>query len=80
MATNILENQSDKDKLVLELNNGDLKVLNEIIESWKFRDSPSAIRFALAVLKMTPPGELSNKEQTLIPAKELIKPLEVHGI
>lgn len=80
MATKIRENESNTDKLVFEMDNGDLRALNEVVEAWHFKNQESAMRFALAVLKMTPPGELANKQQSLVPAIELTKPLEVHGV
>jgi hypothetical protein len=37
-----------------EINNGDLKALQEIAREWGFRDEVSVLRFALAVLKQAP--------------------------
>lgn len=56
MAINIQSDQGDS--LQITINNGDLKALNDIIASWKFKDKESALRFALAILAMTSSGSL----------------------
>jgi len=37
-----------------EINNGDLRALQEIVREWGFKDEVSVLRFALAVLKQAP--------------------------
>lgn len=63
--------------LQVEINNGDLKALNEIISTWNFKDKESALRFAIAVLNITKPGtlfreKLNGARATLVPTEELI--------
>ncbi len=45
--------ESDGDKLGLEINNGDYKALKTIKEKFNFVDEEAALRFALAVLAQT---------------------------
>lgn len=59
----------------IELNNGDLRVLNEIVDSWNFKNKQSALRFALAILKITNPGELYQSKEgkmcSLLPTDQI---------
>ena len=43
--------QTDENKAIFEVNNGDLNALKEISDQWGFANPESALRFALAVLK-----------------------------
>ncbi len=71
------DSSNESETLNIEINNGDLKALNEIVESWNLKDKESALRFALAVLKVGKPGSLANEQdgirKTLIPGESLIK-------
>lgn len=72
------------EKLELEVNNGDLKALNEIIETWDFKDKESALRFAIAVMKITKPGRLFQEENNgtksaLLPTEILMKKDQDNG-
>lgn len=82
MAIKILEEQIP-DALRLELNNGDFKVLNEIVHNWNFKDQVSALRFALAVLKIAKSGTLSKNENgdvsPLIPNANLLSTEQKDG-
>lgn len=74
MATEvIIENNAG---LLVEFNRGDLNALKEIKESWKFKNFESALRFGLAVLKMSSPDNLYiNKDfsiQIINPADSLL--------
>lgn len=65
-----------EEALNIEINNGDLGALNEIIINWGFKDKESALRFAIAVLKVTKPGKLSQEtpdgnKSLLIPTENL---------
>ncbi|MDR2437252.1 MAG: hypothetical protein LBD17_04200 [Endomicrobium sp.] len=40
-------------KLVLELDNGDLEKLNNVISRWKFKDTQSFLRFAVSLMLKT---------------------------
>lgn len=68
--------EQEPDTLTLEINNGDLNALNEIVKKWDFRDSESALRFALAVLTVTKPGTLLQEKEdkntaALMPTEKL---------
>jgi hypothetical protein len=51
MAINQIEDTEQN--LKIDINNGDLKALEDIINNWKFKDKASALRFAIAVLKQS---------------------------
>lgn len=51
-----------KDALYLEVDNGDLEALKEIVDKWNFKDKPSVFRFCLAVLKKSEDQKVSIKE------------------
>lgn len=56
MAINKIEDNNEK--LVVELNNGDLRVLKDIVEKWDLKDKESGLRFGLAILNMSKLGTL----------------------
>lgn len=56
MAIKSLSN--DSEGFQIEINNGDLKALNDVVEKWGFKDKESAIRFCIAVLSLTEAGSL----------------------
>lgn len=65
------------DKFSIEINNGDFQALNEIEKDWQFKDKESALRFAIAVLKVTKPGKLyqegtDGSKKSIIPTENLI--------
>jgi hypothetical protein len=70
--TKISENEDDK--LTVNINNGDLRALDEIKQLWGFKDQASVLRFALAALKITHDGDLYaiQKDGT----KRLLKPID----
>jgi hypothetical protein len=53
MAISRKPDQSDDEKLGLEINNGDYRALKVIKDKFGFRDEEAALRFALAVLTQT---------------------------
>lgn len=71
------QSSNEAETLDIEINNGDLVALNEIVEGWNLKDKESALRFALAVLKVSSPGSLFNEKEgqkkNLIPGNILIK-------
>ena len=60
---------SDTDEaLNIEINNGDLKALKEIVSKWRFKDKDSALRFAVAILSITDNGKLyQEKDGSKVP-------------
>lgn len=58
MSLTILNEQPENGVLSIKLDNGDYRILKEIVKKWKFKDQESALRFALAVLDDTEEGSL----------------------
>lgn len=50
------------DALDVQINNGDLNALNELVKKWGFKDKESALRFAIAVLFVNKPGTLLQEQ------------------
>ena len=80
MITKVKETSGE---LILTINNGDKKALEQITEGYKFKDGESALRFALAVLvKAVTIGnkklsiEEDGKNTYLAPNESLLKPSE----
>lgn len=76
MALEIIE--KNEEHLKIQLNNGDLNALNEIIAEWKFKDEVSALRFALAALSSAKRGSLYFKQDDglfalIEPTKSIVK-------
>lgn len=76
MAIKIFSDEADK--FNLELNNGELRALNEIMSIWKFKDKKSALQFAIAVLNVTRPGKLYQEKDdgiktAIVPIENLVK-------
>ena len=73
----IIKTNNDPETLQVNINNGDLKALNEIKEIWGFKDQESVLRFALAALKITGDGDLfalkDGAKRSLKPADELLQ-------
>ena len=42
--------QTNDNKLVLDINNGELTKLKEVIEKWKFKDEQCFMRFVISIL------------------------------
>ncbi len=61
MAINLIHDQPEG--LQIDINNGDLRVLREIVNKWRFKDKESALRFALAVLSLTEEGSLCHEKK-----------------
>ena len=45
-----VKSEIKENKLILTLDNGEKKVLEEMLKKWNFKDEESLIRFALAIL------------------------------
>lgn len=70
----ILKNKEDNDALLLTINNGDLRALNQIQEEWGFRDKESILRFAIAALTLTEDGYLYAEQKD--GSKRILKPAD----
>lgn len=76
--------QSDIEKLGLEINNGDYKALKAIKDKFNFVDEEAALRFALAVLTQTSGDTVyiedpSGDKVGLRPSNSLRKPKQDSG-
>jgi hypothetical protein len=77
MSLKILVDKRRMGILTIQLDNGDYKVLNEIVSEWGFKDRENALRFALAILSETRNGTLCKKEDDkthtiLVPTDEIL--------
>jgi len=72
-------NESQDEKLNLQIDNGDLKKLKEAKEKWKFKDYQSFLRFMSSIMidskdnKIWILGEDDREIIRVKPAKELIE-------
>lgn len=70
--------ESTATKLVLDIDNGDLQALNEVIEKIRFIDEQATIRFALFALLKAEKNVLyvdqGDKLVVLTPSSTVIKP------
>lgn len=69
--------KGDLNRIFFYLENGDLKVLDEIKEKWNFKDRESVIRFALAVMSQAKGQALfvmdeKNEKKGLKPSDNLL--------
>lgn len=72
------EAPSEKERILLEINNGDLEALGTIREKWAFKDEESVLRFALAVLIQAEDNAVSvktkdGKSTSLRPSDNLLE-------
>lgn len=65
------------DKLTLDIDNGDLKKLDQVMTKWAFKDYQSFLRFAISTLLLSEEKSISikmdGKTQDIVPASDLIK-------
>lgn len=78
MSLKIIKEETDSGTLTIQLDNGDYKVLNEIVQKWRFKDRENALRFALAILSDTENGTLARKREDgvhslLVPTDEILE-------
>jgi len=78
VSLKIIEEEAENGILTIRLDNGDYKVLKEIVDKWKFKDREIALRFALAILDDTENGTLSRKREDgshslLVPTDEVLE-------
>ena len=66
-----------ENKLILEIDNGDLTKLEEVIRRWNFKDEQSLLRFSVSLLLETEDKELWMKSEgrpiPIAPAKHSVK-------
>jgi hypothetical protein len=78
MSLKIIKEDEESGTLSIELDNGDYKVLKEIVQKWRFKDRENALRFALAILSDTENGTLARKREDgvhslLVPTDEILE-------
>lgn len=72
-----VKSSSSESKLTLDIDNGDLSKLTEVMDKWKFKDHQSMLRFAISIMLLTEDKKLwmqSKGEQTqIVPADDLVR-------
>ncbi|HDV5783367.1 TPA: hypothetical protein RJD83_000279 [Legionella pneumophila] len=72
-----VKSQEKEDKLILEIDNGDLSKLNDVMEKWGFKDYQSFMRFAVSILLLNEEKSVGIKldglKQDIAPASDLLK-------
>ena len=48
-----IKSKTEKKKIILEIDNGDLEKLTQCMANWKFKDHQSFLRFAMSLLIVT---------------------------
>jgi len=65
------------EKLLLEIDNGDLSKLNDVINKWGFKDYQSFLRFSISIMLVTEEKFLSIKvdheEKVIKPSADFLK-------
>lgn len=72
-----VKSKKEGNKLILEIDNGDLVKLDEVMEKWSFKDYQSLLRFSISVLILSENKSISIKlegrQQDITPASDLLK-------
>jgi hypothetical protein len=72
-----VKGKNEGQKLILEIDNGDLTKLEDVIKKWSFKDYQSFFRFAISLLILNEEKSVSIKvdgtQQTFAPASDLLK-------
>jgi len=67
----------EKEKLCLEIDNGELYSIKEVIKKWNFKDIQSFLRFSVSLLLKTERPvlyiDINGSPEGRIPAKHLLK-------
>ena len=65
------------EKLILELDNGDVVKLEEVMNKWGFKDHQSLIRFVVSMLILNEDNSFSlridGRQQNVIPSADFLK-------
>ena len=72
-----ITSKNEENKLILDIDNGDLVKLNEVLEKWSFKDYQSLLRFSISLLLLNEEKyitiKLDGEKKDLVPSKDLIK-------
>lgn len=76
----IIKKSGDDQKIEIEVNNGDLQALKQIIKDWGFADEAKALRFGIAVLVKASTGgknkvyiDENGDKVSLVPGEGLVE-------
>ena len=71
-----VQSKKEDNKLILELDNGDLREFDKVMDKWKFKDHQSLMRFAISLLVLNEnksfPVKIDNQSTEIVPAPHLI--------
>lgn len=72
-----VKSSEDKDKLILELDNGDRTKFKQIMDKWNFKDEQSLLRFAMSLLILNENDyfgvKIDGRDKDVIPAEDYLK-------
>lgn len=72
-----VKDQKTNNKLILEIDNGDLEKLDKALNKWNFKDYQSLLRFAVSVFILSDNNSISMQmdgvQQTITPAPDFLK-------
>ncbi len=75
-----VRSRKEGEKLILELDNGDCREFEKVMEKWSFKDHQSLMRFAISLLVLNEnrhfPVKVDDKNRDVIPASHLLKDKE----
>lgn len=72
-----VKSKEESDKLILEIDNGDLSKLKDVMDKWSFKDYQSFMRFAVSIFLLSDDNSISIKadgiRQDFAPVSDLLK-------
>lgn len=72
-----VKDKKESNKLILEIDNGDLSKLDEVMEKWSFKDYQSFMRFVVSILLLNEEKSVGIKldglKQDITPSSDLLK-------
>lgn len=75
-----VKSKDENGKLILEIDNGDLEKLNQVMDKWSFKDHQALLRFSISILILSEDESISIKmngsQRSITPAADLLKDRE----
>jgi hypothetical protein len=72
-----VKSKQEGEKLILEIDNGDLTKLDDALQKWNFKDYQSLLRFSVSMLILNEDRSFSIKrngeQKSVVPASDLLK-------
>jgi hypothetical protein len=72
-----VKSKEENGKLVLEIDNGELSKLKDVMKRWSFKDHQALMRFCISLLYLSEEQSVSIKmdgiQQPLAPSSDLLK-------